>query len=62
MKRNGQRDHAKNGEGSVTKSVSMPPTLWDRVEKKIDADPEADFSKYVRGLIRADLVKKGRAA
>lgn len=40
----------------------MPPTLWDRVEKKIDADPEADFSKYVRGLIRADLVKKGRAA
>lgn len=43
----------------------MPPEMWREVLAYIGADPELDFSKYVRRLIRADLSggqKKGRAA
>lgn len=47
--------------GNPTKSVSMPVELWARVERRLEADPELDFSVYVRRLIRADL-EQGEAA
>lgn len=39
----------------VTKSVSLPHDLFVAAEGKWKADPELDFSKYVRRLVRADL-------
>lgn len=40
---------------SITKSVSMPKELWPQVEARVNSDPELDFSKYVRRLIRRDV-------
>lgn len=39
----------------ITKSVSMPKDLWPQVEARVNSDPELDFSKYVRRLIRRDV-------
>lgn len=40
---------------NTTKSISMPLGMWQRVESRLAADPELDFSKYVRRLIRRDV-------
>jgi len=39
---------------SVTKSISMPRDLWDRIKAKLETDPELDFSTYARRLMRVD--------
>lgn len=42
--------------GLITTSVSLPKAMFDGVEENRAADdPEWNFSKYVRGLIRKDL-------
>lgn len=50
---------------NITKCVSMPKDMWSAVEARVNADPELDFSKYVRRLIRRDVLigrgKKGAA-
>jgi hypothetical protein len=40
---------------NITKSISMPASMWPTVEARVNADPELDFSKYVRRLIRRDV-------
>lgn len=44
---------------NLTKSVSMPTGMWPRVESRVQAlkvsEPDLDFSKYVRRLIRRDV-------
>lgn len=40
---------------SVCKSVSMPREMWPAVEQRIAQEPDLDFSKLVRRLLRADL-------
>ena len=44
---------------NATKSISMPIALWLGVESRVEAlkesDPDLDFSKYVRRLIRRDV-------
>lgn len=51
---------SKHGKGirSVTKSISLPNDLWQRVEIKLACDPELDFSTYVRRLMRVDVSRK----
>ena len=49
-KTRGQRA-AKN----VTKSVSLPSDMARAVDQRIATDPELDWSKYVRRLIREDV-------
>jgi len=41
--------------GSICKSVSMPPAMWASVEQRIAQEPDLDFSKLIRRLLRADL-------
>lgn len=43
------------GEALIPKTISLPKSLLLEVEQILDGDPELDFSKYVRRLIRADL-------
>lgn len=43
------------GDAIICKTVSLPSTLFKCAEKIVKSDPELDFSKYVRKLIRADL-------
>jgi hypothetical protein len=40
---------------TVIKTVSIPEDLYVRAEEKISRDPELDFSKYIRVLLRRDL-------
>jgi hypothetical protein len=40
---------------TVTKSISMPPELFREADAVVKGDPELDWSKYVRRLIRKDL-------
>jgi len=40
---------------NVTKTISLPGDLAGEADRKVALDPELDFSKYVRGLIRRDL-------
>ena len=40
---------------NITKSVSMPTEMWPRVEERLRAEEELDFSKYVRRLVRRDI-------
>lgn len=45
-----------SGEDTITKSISMPRELEIQVqEKRISTDPEADWSKHIRKLLRKDL-------
>lgn len=39
----------------ITKSISMPAAMWPRVEARVQSEPDLDFSKYVRRLIRRDV-------
>lgn len=40
---------------NIIKSISMPAAMWPKVEARVNEDPELDFSKYVRRLIRRDV-------
>ena len=40
---------------NITKSISMPAAMWPRVEARVQSEPDLDFSKYVRRLIRRDV-------
>lgn len=40
---------------NITKSISMPAAMWPRVEARVQSEPDLDFSKYVRRLIRNDV-------
>lgn len=51
VKRNSKQRAGK----AVTASISMPPELWGKVKGRLAKDPELDFSKYVRRLLRQDL-------
>lgn len=43
---------------TVTKSVSLPKELAKRANMRVKSDPELDWSKYVRRLVREDLAKQ----
>lgn len=45
----------KKAKAQITKSVAMPGELWAKVEARLQQDPENDFSKYIRRLVRADI-------
>ena len=45
----------KKAKAQITKSVAMPSDLWSKVEARLQQDPENDFSKYIRRLVRADI-------
>lgn len=45
----------KKTKAQITKSVAMPGELWAKVEARLQQDPENDFSKYIRRLVRADI-------
>ena len=45
------------GQENVTVSVSMPRELAARVKTRIQREPDLDFSKYARRLMREDLAK-----
>ena len=45
----------KQAKAQVTKSVAMPSELWIKLEARLRQDPENDFSKYIRRLVRADI-------
>lgn len=48
--------NSKPASQTITKTISLPDTLAAEAEvKKIQPNPELDWSKYVRSLIRADL-------
>ena len=42
---------------NVSKTVSMPAEMFRDADLLVQADPELDWSKYVRRLIRQDLEK-----
>lgn len=45
-----------SGEDTITKTISMPRELELMVqEKRIASDPEMDWSKHVRRVLRKDL-------
>jgi len=39
----------------IIKSVAMPSDMWASVKVRLQEDPENDFSKYIRRLVRADI-------
>jgi len=41
--------------GLVCKTISLPKDLADQAENAFANDPEMDFSKYIRALVRRDL-------
>lgn len=45
----------KKAKTQITKSVAMPGELWAKVQARLQQDPENDFSKYIRRLVRADI-------
>jgi hypothetical protein len=45
----------KQAKAKITKSVAMPSDLLTKVEARLRQDPENDFSKYIRRLVRADI-------
>ena len=47
--------------GIITKTISIPKDLFEAADKKVAADPETDWSTYVRKLIRKDLVNESPA-
>lgn len=56
------RKHSKqraDSTGDICKniSISVPGKLHEQAMEVVQDDPELDFSKYVRRLIRADLAK-----
>ncbi len=46
----------------VLKTISMPEDLYQKIEEKISRDPELDFSKYIRLLVRRDIFPTQKAA
>ena len=40
---------------SITKSVSLPADVVAAAQQKISQEPDLDWSKYVRRLIRQDI-------
>ena len=55
MKQKTRRDATK-ADRTIVKTISLPADLYRQVERKrLQRDPELDFSKYVRALLRRDL-------
>lgn len=53
-----KRRNGKPGKSSascVSKSISLPTDLIKVVDQRYSAQPEWDWSKHVRGLVRRDL-------
>ena len=42
---------------TVVKTVSMPMEMYQGADQIVQADPELDWSKYIRRLIREDLAR-----
>ena len=51
---------APSSELSIVKTISMPQELEKEVQaKRIDTDPEMDWSKHIRRVLRKDLEAPG---
>jgi len=50
---------ATNARKHEVKSLSIPTGLYAQALRKINGIPEMNLSRYIRGLIRRDLTKKG---
>jgi metal-responsive CopG/Arc/MetJ family transcriptional regulator len=44
---------------AVSKSVSLPASLWNQIEEYAPTTPGGDRSGYIRNLVSEDLQKNG---
>lgn len=50
-----QRPRITTTNNCIPVSISFPPDLLKRAMEKVDQDPEATLSSYIRRLMRKDL-------
>lgn len=62
MKAKSQKTNKSKGETVICKTVSLPKELFESAVNLFVDDPEMDFSKYVRTLIRKDLQSQTKSA